>query len=126
MEHQNISDGEVIQIKDNLTLYKAKNNPKWYWFLKKLSNEMQYQKIFRFYIKNPRMNLLQSRTIWGYFLPKVSSKCSSNWTKKSLHSKIISLLCDRSSKMFVIFLIKKFWDCSLPLSYLMLVIRIFI
>jgi len=28
MEHQNISDGEVIQIKDNLTLYKAKNNPK--------------------------------------------------------------------------------------------------
>ncbi len=61
------------------------------------------------------MNLLQSKIIYGAFLPSLSSKISMSCTKKSLHSKIISLDFDISAKTKEIFLNKycsEFLSCS--------------
>lgn len=66
------------------------------------------QKIDRFSIKNPLMNLLQSKTISGVFLLSFSSKIYINCTKKSLHSKIMSLDFDKSDKINEIFLNKNY------------------
>ena len=73
-----------------------------------------HQKRFRLSMRKFLINLLQSKTIWGYLLPNFISNISSNWIKKSLHSKIMFLFAEWSSRMLVIFLSKKRPACWLP------------
>lgn len=65
-------------------------------------------------MRNPLINLLQSRTTWGSLRPKLCSRCSSSWTRKSLQLSIMFLLDPKSYKMLVIFLIRKREACSFP------------
>lgn len=64
------------------------------------------QKMDRFQIRKVLINLLQSNKISGYLLDNFTSNTSINCTRKSLHSRIISLDFDRSDKISDIFLIK--------------------
>ena len=66
----------------------------------------KYQKMAKFSIKKLLINLLQSKTIYGSFLLSLLSRISINCTKKSLHSKTISLDLDKSANKSDTFLSK--------------------